>query len=91
MCSRCISYCSVLCTYRISYGCILDSRNKTYCSILYANRIYFFLRFLAVDKAIACACFNVLPSFINKRMLPEIVFCDLPFFSGITKLQLCLL
>jgi len=83
MCSRYISYCSVLYSYRIPYCCILVPRNKTYCSILRTNCIYFLLRFLALDNAIACACFNVLPSFINNRIFEEITFWDLPFLSGI--------
>jgi len=47
---------------------------------------FFFLRFdfPALLKAIATACFWDFPAFISCRMLYEIVFRELPRFSGIT-------
>jgi hypothetical protein len=37
---------------------------------------FFFLAFLAVDKAIAIACFWGFPDFISLRMFSEIVFLE---------------
>jgi hypothetical protein len=40
--------------------------------------------FPADDIAIAIACFWGYPFFISARMFVEIVFCEEPFFIGIT-------